>query len=55
MSEVLTLIEKEGIMDLDTWIEFRNIRNNLEHDYPDELEDALLALANTNLFGFYMN
>jgi hypothetical protein len=41
MSEVLTLIEKEGIIDLDTWIEFRNIRNNLEHDYPDELEDAL--------------
>ena len=41
MSEVLTLIEKEGIIDLDKWIEFRNIRNDLEHDYPDELEDAL--------------
>jgi hypothetical protein len=41
MSEVLTLIEKEEIIDLDLWIEFRNIRNDLEHDYPDELEDAL--------------
>jgi len=44
MSEVLTLIEKEGIIDLDTWIEFRNVRNNLEHDYPDELEEALADL-----------
>ncbi len=41
MSEVLTLIEKEEIVSLDKWIEFRNIRNELEHDYPDELEEAL--------------
>jgi hypothetical protein len=36
MSEVLTLIEKEEIVSLDRWIEFRNIRN--------ELEDALRDL-----------
>ncbi len=41
MSEVLTTIEKEEIVDLDIWIAFRNIRNNLEHDYPDELQEAL--------------
>ena len=41
MSEVLTLIEKEEIISLDKWIEFRNVRNELEHDYPDELEEAL--------------
>ncbi len=41
MSEILTLVEKEGIIDLEKWIEFRNLRNNLEHDYPDELEEAL--------------
>ncbi len=41
MSEVITLIEKEEIIELDIWIEFRNIRNELEHDYPDELEEAL--------------
>ena len=41
MSEVLSLIEKEEIIDLDKWIEFRNVRNDLEHDYPDELLDAL--------------
>lgn len=44
MSEVLTLIEKEEIVDLDRWIEFRNIRNDLEHDYPDELKEALIDL-----------
>jgi len=44
MSEVLTLIEKEEIVSLDRWIEFRNIRNELEHDYPDELEEALRDL-----------
>ncbi|MBD3808622.1 MAG: hypothetical protein IE880_07910 [Epsilonproteobacteria bacterium] len=44
MSEVLTLVEKEEIVDLDKWIEFRNVRNELEHDYPDELEEALKDL-----------
>jgi len=44
MSEVLTLIEKEEIISLDKWIEFRNVRNDLEHDYPDELKDALSDL-----------
>ncbi|WP_458700339.1 hypothetical protein ACKGJI_10910 [Sulfurospirillum sp. 1307] len=23
------------------WIELREVRNELEHDYPEELEDAL--------------
>ncbi len=42
MSEVLYYIEKEGIIDsFEEWIELREARNELEHDYPDELEDAL--------------
>lgn len=42
MSEVLYSIEKEQIIDsLDSWIELREIRNELEHDYPEELEEAL--------------
>ena len=41
MSEVLIEIEREGIVDLEKWIELRNVRNELEHDYPDELEVAL--------------
>lgn len=44
MSEVIFLVEREGLIDFDKWIEFRNIRNDLEHDYPDELKDALLDL-----------
>lgn len=45
MSEVLIQMEKEEIIDnLDNWIELREKRNNLEHDYPDDLEDALRDL-----------
>jgi hypothetical protein len=44
MSEALTLIEKEGIIDFDEWITFREIRNELEHDYPDDLDEALKDL-----------
>ena len=42
MSEVLYFIEREGIIDsLDDWIELREVRNELEHDYPEELDEAL--------------
>lgn len=42
MSEVLYHVEKEEIIDsLESWVELREVRNELEHDYPDELEEAL--------------
>ena len=42
MSEVLYFIEREGIIDsLDEWVELREVRNELEHDYPEELDEAL--------------
>ena len=42
MSEVLSNIEKENIIDsLENWIELREVRNELEHDYPEELKEAL--------------
>lgn len=42
MSEILSHIEREGIIDsLENWVELRDIRNELEHDYPEELEEAL--------------
>jgi hypothetical protein len=44
MSEVLSLVEKEQIINLDRWIEFRNLRNHLEHDYPDNLQLTLYDL-----------
>ena len=45
MSEVLFNVEKEEIIDtLDHWIELREIRNALEHDYPENLLEALQDL-----------
>ncbi|MDP2815352.1 MAG: hypothetical protein Q8O19_01570, partial [Rectinemataceae bacterium] len=45
MSDVLENVEKEGIIDsLDSWIELLEIRNDLEHEYPDSLSDALKDL-----------
>lgn len=42
MSEVLQSVEKEGIIDsLSEWIELREIRNELEHDHPEELQKGL--------------
>jgi|694.fasta_scaffold24470_8 hypothetical protein len=42
MSEVLYNAEREKIIDsLQNWIELREIRNELEHDYPDKLRKAL--------------
>ena len=61
MSEVLSLIEKEEIIDsIENWIELREVRNELEHDYPEELKDALLDLKYcidnfTTLEKYYQN
>jgi len=39
--EILKEIEKEGIIDIDTWSEFRKARNLIAHDYPDEWEEKI--------------
>ncbi len=45
MSEILSHIEREGVIDtLENWVELREVRNELEHDYPEELEEALSDL-----------
>ena len=42
MTEVLYLMEREEVIDsIDHWIQLREVRNELEHDYPDELAEAL--------------
>lgn len=41
---LLKEIEKEGIVDIDTWDEFRKIRNNIAHEYPGEEEEVLEAM-----------
>jgi len=61
MSEVLYHIEKEQIIDsLDNWIELREIRNELEHDYPEKLNEALQGLkfcidSFTKIESYYKN
>ena len=45
--ELLKEIEKEGIVDIDTWDEFRKLRNIIAHDYPDSDEEQIEAI---NLF-----
>jgi len=61
MSEVLSNIEKENIIDsLERWIELREVRNELEHDYPEELKEALEDLkycidSFTQLESYYLN
>ncbi len=38
MSEVLVEVKREEIIDFEKWIELRSVKNELEYDYPDELE-----------------
>ena len=45
MTETLFVMEREEVIDsLETWIELREVRNELEHDYPEELNQALKDL-----------
>jgi len=42
--ELLKELEKENIIDIDKWSEFRGIRNNISHDYPFEEMEKLDAI-----------
>ena len=42
--ELLKEIEKEGIVDIDTWDEFRKLRNTIAHEYPGEEDEAIEAI-----------
>ena len=61
MSEILYYIEKEQIIDsLENWIELREVRNDLEHDYPEDLQEALNNLkfcvdSFYKIEGYYFN
>lgn len=63
MSETISLIEKEGIIDnLSNWIEIRQARNELEHehDYPEKIIEALSNLkfciySFSSLENYYQN
>ncbi|NPA12485.1 MAG: hypothetical protein GXO45_00695 [Aquificae bacterium] len=42
--EILREIEKEGIIDIDTWSDFRKVRNFIAHDYPNEIDEKAEAI-----------
>jgi len=45
--EILKEIEKEGIVDIDTWSFLRELRNEIAHDYPEEFDEMVEKI---NLF-----
>jgi len=42
--ELLKELDKEKILDIDLWSEFRGVRNSISHDYPSEEEEKVEAI-----------
>ena len=42
--EILREMEKEGIVDVDTWSEFRKVRNLIAHEYPLTVSERVEAV-----------
>jgi len=42
--EILSELEREGILNIDEWKIFRNLRNTLSHDYPYNEEEIVEAI-----------
>lgn len=42
--ELLKELEKENIVEIDRWSEFRSVRNSIAHDYPDDENDKIEAI-----------
>lgn len=42
--EILKELDKENIVDIDLWSEFRGVRNAISHDYPLEDDDKVEAI-----------
>jgi len=38
------LLDKENIIEIDIWSEFRGIRNSISHDYPFEEKEKIEAI-----------
>ncbi len=41
---LLKELEKEGIINIDKWAEFRNVRNAIAHDYPYDMSEKVDAI-----------
>jgi hypothetical protein len=45
--DILKEIEKEAIIDIDSWSELRELRNKIAHEYPEEIDEMIDSI---NLF-----
>jgi len=45
--DILKEMEKEGIIDIDSWSELRELRNTIAHEYPEENDEMVESI---NLF-----
>ena len=41
---LLKELDKEGIINIDKWAEFRSVRNSIAHDYPYEEDEKIEAI-----------
>ncbi len=42
--DLLKELEKENIVNIDLWSEFRSVRNAISHDYPFEISEKIEAI-----------
>jgi len=42
--EILKELDKENILGIDLWSEFRDVRNAISHDYPSEEDEKIEAI-----------
>ncbi len=42
--DLLKELDKEGVVDIDKWAEFRSVRNAIAHDYPYEEDEKIEAI-----------
>jgi len=42
--ELLKELDKEKILNIDLWSEFRGVRNSISHDYPSEEDEKVEAI-----------
>ena len=42
--ELLKELEKENVINIDKWSEFRGVRNSISHDYPFEEDEKIEAI-----------
>ena len=42
--DILKELEKEGVVDIDNWSEFRVLRNRIAYDYPQDEEEIVQSI-----------